>query len=180
MENMERELPPESVAGRDRLILEIEAAFRDVRRDGGVSWSEARVVEVGGSAEGREAARARDGDWDWHELVENDGWYVASGVAEWNSLDATGFRYYLPAAMLLELRWRTRGGLYFWLTLPLHGDEEIYFGKWSALDGRQRACVRRFLEHMTRQSRRIGESSEADLWEEALESYWDTVSLECL
>lgn len=100
---------------------------------------------------------------------------VEAQIEPWSALDASQFRGLLPVAMIRVLNGANGRGLRWWLNLPLSGDEEIYLRKWALLDHSQRAAVARFLAFMADATRAAGEDGEASLWEEAYESYWDTL-----
>jgi hypothetical protein len=85
-------------AEREALIAEIYAAFKDVSREGGVSWSETYVLDFYGTPEERAEARDRDRDWSWTDLVDDPDWQIGQGSGGLTFLDAIGFRYYLPHA----------------------------------------------------------------------------------
>lgn len=82
------------------LIGQIRAAFASVTRLGGVSLHEADVIDGYGSPQQRNAARKLDTDRVWWEVPETDieryHWILPF-------LDATGFRYYVPAYMTWAL-----------------------------------------------------------------------------
>ena len=90
---------PNYSARKAALIEEIIAAFDGVSRKGGVSMSEAAVIDDYGNAGERYMARQEDKDTRWEEItieqLEN-GWGLIF-------LDAIGFRYYLPACLLYAL-----------------------------------------------------------------------------
>ena len=81
---------------RAALIRQIRTAFADVTRLGGVSLHEADVIDDYGSRRQRKAARELDKDHAWWEVPDADmeryHWILSF-------LDATGFRYYIPAYM---------------------------------------------------------------------------------
>lgn len=74
------------------LIKEIHAAFAGVSREGGVSWSETRVLDMYGSDDERKAARAQDTDRSWSELVDDPKWYEI-GIGGFSFLDPISVRY---------------------------------------------------------------------------------------
>jgi len=82
------------------LRLLIEHAFSGVTRGEGVTLREALAIDDYASPEDRAAARTQDRDVDWHDAPRE----ILSARCEFFSyLDTAGFRYYLPAAMLLSL-----------------------------------------------------------------------------
>ncbi len=90
------------IATRCELIDLVKAAFKDVSRRGGVSWSESEIIDNYGSVEERKFARAQDRDRQWTDLLTDEKFYP-SGIGGFCFLDPIGFRYYLPAAICLAL-----------------------------------------------------------------------------
>ena len=86
---------------RIELIDLIKDAFKDVTREGGVSWHECEVIDNYGSDAERALARTRDTDRHWTELLSTEAFYP-SGIGGFCFLDPIGFRYYLPAALCLS------------------------------------------------------------------------------
>src|SRR5690349_23011941 len=130
---------------RDRLVEEIKAAFANVTREGGISWSESDVVDAYGSKDQRARAREIDRDLSWTELVDDESWEDSPGVGGWSFLDAIGFRYYLPAAMLRQLHGKGVDAFPFHLTLSKWFLADYTRSQWSLLDERQARCVRDFV-----------------------------------
>jgi hypothetical protein len=147
-----RELPQFLRAERDGLIAEIYAAFEGVSREGGVCWSECVVMDAYGGAEAAQAARLLETDTAWADLLFDRRWSQMDQIALWSYLDPIGYRYYLPVGMLVGLRAEyDTFNVSFCCTLTLDGDlssRSYHFEQWSALNRRQRECVRRFLEYM--------------------------------
>lgn len=83
------------------LIAEITAAFDGVAREDGVSLRESRVIDDYGCDEERAEARLLDTDTRWQDVSDAD-MQEYDGVLTFS--DAKGFRYYLPAYMLRDLR----------------------------------------------------------------------------
>lgn len=83
------------------LIEEITAAFDGVRRENGVSLSEAQVVDDYGSEEERAEARKQDTEKRWQDVPEKD---IAYGHISLAYFDEIGFRYYIPAYIIWSLR----------------------------------------------------------------------------
>lgn len=157
------------IAEADRMEDEIRTMFAKVTRAGGVSWSETRVLDGCGSMEECRAARARDRELHWTDLVEDENWDPDRGVGGWSFIDAIGFRYYLPAAMIRCLRDRYDCGIQFHLELEpsRRPGREFTLEKWSALTDEQCACVARFIRCMMLISKYYDKH-----WEEALNSHW--------
>ena len=85
------------------IIEEICIAFADVKRDGGISWSETEVIDGYGSEEERQQARGSDKDTHWNQLIDDPKWQPF-GFGGFNFIDEIGFRYYLPPTMIRFLR----------------------------------------------------------------------------
>lgn len=90
----------QEIKARTELIAAIEAAFTGVSREGGVSLHEAGVIDEGGSAAERLEARLRDTENRWQDVPEEDLW---KEMGEYTFLDSIGFRYYLPAFLILSV-----------------------------------------------------------------------------
>lgn len=88
------------------LIAGIEAAFEGVSREGGISWSEAEALDAYAPPAEQAAARAKDGERRWQDLVDDPTWPSYDNPASWSFLDPIGFRYYLPAALVREVMLR--------------------------------------------------------------------------
>ncbi|HSI72751.1 MAG TPA: DUF6714 family protein [Fimbriimonas sp.] len=130
------ELTPELQIERESLLANIEEAFSEVNRLGGVSWGESVVYDNYGSPEQAQRARAQDNERSWRDLVDDPNWTCCPGVGGFNFLDPIGFRYYLPVAMMRVLQ---------------DGDDEV-LGSLSrgwekhrdVFDETQLACIERF------------------------------------
>lgn len=170
---MKQELPYNLDTERESVRAEIIAAFGDVTRDGGVSWEEARVIDLYGSDHERAAARAAERDSRWLDLVGGEDWDWRQGTGGWVFLDATGFRYYLPAAMTRLLDGCDDDtGLAWSLQLDDRADDSRRFRQWSLLDRRQRMCVRRWLRYLVAYHKAQHVRGEEE-WAQVLWSYWE-------
>ncbi len=162
------------------MIAEVYAAFAGVGREGGVSWSESAVRDGFGEEAECLVARAADLDRAWTELVDDPTWKPDRGVGGLCFLDAIGFRYYLPVALVRSIRTKTRNDALYFLTLPSPGDElhNHTLEKWSRLNDEQRRCVLHYLQYMMAND----ELSKSDCqeannevvgwWQEPIDSYW--------
>jgi len=81
------------------MIELISREFSDVSRKGGVSWSEAWIIDKYGSMEEMLAARSSDTDQTWLEVAQREEWRTWEHCP-WSFLDKIGFRYYLVAAVM--------------------------------------------------------------------------------
>ncbi len=153
---------------RDDLIEAIYVAFAGVTRQGGVSWSEANVLDNYGSMEERLAARAGDKDTCWQALVDDPEWNP-DHTHHFSFLDAIGFRYYLAPAMIRGIRAST-SEIAFHLTLQKGKLKGYISRKWSLLKPDQLRCVKRFITYMD-----AVEEGCCGEWADAFYSYWDKV-----
>ena len=148
---------------------EIRSAFRDVTRAGGVSWSEAEVIDrTWGDESEQAAARAKDAELRWEDLVESPTWSHESGMGGFTFLDPIGFRYYLAPAMIRCLRDGDVGGL----VLHLAGHGKFCRSKFSVFTAVQSRVVARFLRLMVDVERSF-ELPPQTMLADALE-YWST------
>ena len=79
-----------------KLIADIEQAFENVTRDGGVTLHEAEADDDRLSEEEKLEARKLDTDTCWQEVPDETMMKIQS---PWSFLDKKGMRYYLPAYM---------------------------------------------------------------------------------
>jgi hypothetical protein len=85
---------------RERLISELEAAFRDIQRGAGMTLFEADLEGTRSEADLR-WARSRDTYATWQEIPDD---VIARYFSALGFLDPEGFRYYIPAFMRFSLR----------------------------------------------------------------------------
>jgi hypothetical protein len=174
---LDEALTQELIGERDGLLREIDAAFDGVSREGGVSWSESRVLDDQGTPAERAAARSRDREEDWRQLVDDPGWVVDPGSGGFYFLDPIGFRYYLPAAMVRCVVSGQDEGVLPHLTVYPGQSSRPPLAQWSRLDMRQRRCVARFLRYMHLAAVHSYRDFRADWWDPAFEKQglvWDT------
>jgi hypothetical protein len=169
------DLTPELLAKPDVTIQVIEAAFGAVTREGGVSWSESRVIDDNGSQMERDAARAKDAESSWQALVDDERWDPEMGIGGWSFLDPVGFRYYLPAAMMRGLKTGYDVGIQFHLTLPKRFLREHTLTNWSLLDPGQRYAVARFIRTMIEIEEDSGDPINVANWRRTFASYWTSL-----
>lgn len=174
---------------REALIAEIYVAFRDVTREGGVSWSETGVLDDYGTEAERLAARDTDREWGWTELVDDSKWQPDTGWGGFSFLDAIGTRYYLPAALVRSVRLGRDVGIAFHIDFspPASGslassvindfDLVAYrTEQLSLLDDRQRRCVARFVRFMLDWSRFVEDGFELKKWQRSWDAYWSKLA----
>lgn len=171
----EMDLPAFVVAERDAVLAEIEATFCGISRHDGISWSEADVIDEGGSVEERALARAKDLDTRWQDLFDDPNWDPENGW-HWPYLDAIGFRYYLPAAMVLALRKGSDAGILIHLSLPDRDLQDYKQSKWTSFNLPQQLCIKRFLQYMVVVEACLCYECEKSNWTSALSSYWGRIT----
>ncbi len=86
---------------REALIAQIANAFASVTRDEGATLHEAMAIDDRKTPQEQRAARRFDRDERWQDVPDT---VIAASGAALNFLDAKGFRYYLPAFMIYELK----------------------------------------------------------------------------
>jgi hypothetical protein len=85
---------------RDALIAEICGAFGDIDRRNAISWNECAALDRYESPADCAAARRSDLDTHWRDLIDDATWQPFPGIGGYSFIDARGFRYYLPPAMI--------------------------------------------------------------------------------
>lgn len=154
------ELQPRDLA----LIRKIERAFASVRREDGMSWHEAEEVDNHGSKEEVAAARRLDTDARWQDVSVEMMDQLPSAVA---FLDSKGFRYYLTAFLVADLKQRS------WKSAVDDGFDSYLMSESRArellplLSTEQREVVAEWLE--LGESRRVyGERRDLGIWKSFL------------
>jgi hypothetical protein len=161
------ELPAQLVPEASAVEQEIRTAFKGVSREGGISWSESVELDLYGSPGEQAAARARDKDQHWEDLVDDVAWRHDQGVGGFAFLDAVGFRYYIAPAMIRSAR---AGGcdLEYWLTI----DDDLGIRRVRAIDPSQGKAIARFLRLMIACCDEYDAQWAVPGLRRALESYW--------
>lgn len=147
---------------------EIRRAFRSVSRVGGVSWSESKVVDNYGNEEEREAARAKDREGGWEELVDDPSWNHEPGIGGFNFLDAIGYRYYMAPAMIRCLR--NNGGEF--VSYALQITSELREEQINAMVPDQLRVVARFVRFMIAVHEAMGDDTYGEAWQVAYKVFW--------
>ena len=158
---------------KEVIIRIIQEAFQDVDRQGGISLREAFVIGRRGTQADRDKARVLDSDIHWSQVSDRD---IAT-YQSLTSLDAVGFRYYLPAFMIWTLKYYTQinnvyKASYTIIVLDIGDQEDLKadaLEKFSALSRPQARAVALFLEFM------MEYHDGYVLWpiaQNALEKYW--------
>ncbi len=171
------ELPPDLARERDAVIAQIYEAFADVTREGGVSWSETEVLDLewGGTEAELAAARLRDRDKSWVDLINDAGWHDETSCGGFAFLDAIGYRYYSAAAMVRHLRnGESSCDLLRSLTVDRSRDRgrKARRGQWSSIDEPQSRCIARFIRFWIVMHTAEEDDGGAETWEHALASHW--------
>jgi hypothetical protein len=152
---------------RQRLEAAIREAFRGVDRRGGISWGEADVIDSYGSDEERAAARAKDTEPSWESLVDNPAW-----VHEWGwsytFLDAIGYRYYMPPAMIRCSREGHGESVCYALTM----NNDYMLEKTRRLSQEQCRVIARFVRFMIRVHEARDDDIYGAIWKAAYDSHW--------
>ena len=160
---MDSTVPEHLLEEQKAVEAQIRAAFKGVTREGGISWSESRVVDGYGLEEERAAARAQDTEQSWEDLVDDPKWREGFGVGGFCFLDAVGFRYYIAPAMI---RWTRRGeGQAFTLERPVAGCLDL-------ISPRQGLAIARFVRFMIATYAPENEDIYGNSWQDAYENHW--------
>lgn len=123
-----------------------------------------------GSEEAQREARLKDRDTHWRQLVDDENWSLGPGVGGFSFLDAKGFAYYLPAAMMRCIRSSYDEGIAFFLDPGLSEESEKHaqcLDQWAELTLPQRRCVAGFLRYMA-----LVDETCKDDWTKPLSRYW--------
>lgn len=157
---------------KDALIAQITAAFNGVAREDGVSLREGMVLDNYGSKEECAAARLLDTDTRWQDVTDED---LREYAISLSYFDAKGFRYYLPAYLIRELRQNetAEDGFYtdmlFDLRLPLDKRMRDYkLEHFSLITPEQGKAVCCFLEFAATHGYEQQQQEASD----ALAAYW--------
>jgi hypothetical protein len=158
---------------RAELIAEIEAAFQNVQRGGGLTLFEAHMEGVGSEAD-FQRARAREIHATWRDVPDK---VIARCYSALSFLDPEGFRYYLPAYMRFAVRYFDDPKLWDepavdWAIYAFRGYESFREYKeplFSIFDEPQARVICRFLRFMANCTNQQADDEAA---REALQSYW--------
>lgn len=142
------ELPYHLSQLQTSLVSQIESAFKGVSRQGGVSWHEAEAMDDYASPEELAIARLKDTDRRWQDLVNDPRWPAYDCPASWSFLDPIGFRYYLPAALIREVKPIPTN------EMSLGIEHRLTKENLANLDGPQRIVVERVVQFLIANARR--------------------------
>jgi hypothetical protein len=165
---MDGSLPEHLINEQQAVEAQIRQAFRSVRRAGGTSWSESRVVDNYGSDEEREAARVKDTERSWEDLVDDPAWNEEPGIGGFNFVDAIGYVYYIAPAMIRCAR--RGGGEFVGYALTIDGgfrEDQI-----RLISPKQAAAIARFVRFMIAAHEALGDDIYGESWKVAYKQYW--------
>lgn len=154
---------------RDSVIAEIHAAFAGVSRGPhGVSWREAYALDRHQHPDDAAEHRHIDPDGCWTDLITDPNWTPFPNTGGFAFINAEGFRYYLPPAMVRMLRGKNQewfpGHLMQYIEIIVEPDVSTY---WS--DAQLRS-IARFIDFMARQPPEFPD--DPNPWEQALRRRW--------
>ena len=159
-----------------QLIEQITAAFAGVSRQGGVSLHQTRVLDDAFSQERMDEAGARDVDTDWRDVPSSS---LEKSDLHMSFLDPIGFRYYLPAYMVWQLK--QGSGSVPWVDCNAH-DETLHSLKLQEPADMRQWQEERFEMFTLEQSRasnrflhfyaKYGEDFDQQHAQQALDSHW--------
>jgi hypothetical protein len=164
----------------EKTIALVFETFRDVTLEGGVSWSESIAFDKYNSEREWQAARGKDCEPGWEVLANDPDWEPFPGGGGFHFLDAIGFRYYLPAAMIKKLKgeYGRCGDIDFHLELPKRKLRDYRLEQLSALQPTEIQCICEFLKCMIVVDRALTDPEpewrkySPNSWEEAYGSHW--------
>lgn len=160
---MNSTVPKHLIEEQEAVESQIRAAFKGVTREGGISWSETEAIDMYETEEQQAAARARDTERCWEDLIDDPKWDEGLGVGGFCFLDEIGYRYYIAPAMIRSTH---NGGVQwgsFALERPQTGYEEV-------ISHKQGAAIVRFLKFMIAVAKEYEVYD--DSWEIAYEKVW--------
>jgi hypothetical protein len=146
----------------------VREAFHGVTREGGISWSETEFIDRWGERHKRAAARAKDVEACWEELVEDPAWDHEVTIGGFNFLDAIGFRYYIAPALVRCVR--SGGGEFTSYALKIETEHQR--GIVSLLDERQQRAVARCVRLMIDMHEAESDETYGAAWKAASRTYW--------
>jgi hypothetical protein len=157
---------PEHLRDEQRAVeAQIRAAFKGVTRVGGISWSEADVIDGYGTDEQQAAARAKDMERSWEDLVDDPDWKEGFGSGGFSFLDGIGKRYYIAPAMI---RCARRGGgecVGYALERPLNAFVAL-------LNPEQAMAIARFVRFMITTHAAENDDIYGESWQNAYHNHW--------
>lgn len=160
---------PEQLKNEQQAVeAQIRDRFRGVGRVGGVSWSEAAVIDDWGSEEEQAAARATDTEKRWEDLVDDPAWDPEVGYGGFNFLDPIGFAYYIAPAMIRA----TRTGYGWPLEFHLQIDDVSRESRIACIRSHQARAVARFVRFMLSVHEAADDQIGGEPWKDAFEGYW--------
>lgn len=130
----------------ERTIALIYEAFDGVTREGGVSLTEAELLDGRPTDAELEAARLADKDQRWQELIDGTHGVDFGADLYFAYLDPIGFRYYLAPAMVAALRYGFNNGIDFWLDVSPDESGERSLERFSLLNKEQSQAVCEYLK----------------------------------
>lgn len=169
---MNYQVPTHLHAERDALMAEIRTAFKDVTRNGGISWNECDARDGYGTDEECAHARLSDTDTHWSQLVDDPAWDPFPGTGGFAFIDGIGFRYYLPPTMIRFLRGEITEWFPGHLLQSING---LVLNSSRFWTDEQVRCVARFIDLMSRLEYPDWNHPHTDVnpWKEALVQYWN-------
>lgn len=174
MSVMAQELSNELQREQASVEAQIRRDFRGVRREGGVSWSQAEVLDGwGGDEKEMREALLLDVDISWETLVDDPTW-LPLGESNIGYLDAIGFRYYIPAVLIRQMRDSSGVDLASVLFVhpPLARERKRELQRLSLLTQEQCRSVAHAIRFMIHAAEGSDYEDDASEWRETYESHW--------
>jgi len=157
---------------KNKIIQDIQEAFKGVSREGGESLHETRVIYNGGSGEERVKARAKDLDKKWESIPARDIEIHSSALCYMNPIS---FRYHIPAFMIWILKNYEQSNSFtvdstiYVLFIEQRMWESIK-ERFTILSKQQSAAIAHFLKYLIDNDKDRIDDVHAQL---ALDAYWN-------
>lgn len=151
------------------LLQRIDEAFEGVVLGQGVSLNETVVIDMYGHGEA-ELAMKKDERHDWKRLLDRPEFKTIHGIGGPSFFDAEGFRFHLPAYMVLCIQKPEEEAAYNILFQLTHLSD-YQLGRCALLSPKQKRCVAAFLQYIRHNGGRQFEYEHSKI-DAALANYW--------
>lgn len=152
-----------------KMRQQLESAFGQVRRDGGVSLHQSHILDEYGDATAMAQAAALDPEAMWQDIPEDK---LTRLDGAFPFFDAAGYRFYVPAYLRMHARYLAAGdacvpgsGLWWY---SLDGGDFYRNKHYALLDDTQRAAIAAYLHGISQ----LGAPDEATDAASFLATYW--------
>jgi len=132
---------------KEKLIKEIETAFKNVKLDNGIGIFEAEELDACSSDKKIEKARKKDRSWwkDWHHIEDKHLAYYSSPMC---FMDSQGIKWALPAYMIYALNHYEDGAFSVDTTIYTIERGALGYDKKNTYTLEQKKVIAKFLQYM--------------------------------